>query len=149
MKLKVIISLSSWLQRLFCLQGNHELYKTYALCGGWCSRICAFVTDLRGGNRNDQKNIQLNICCCQLRPKAGLIFSSQRVAISETVTSFTSICSGHAKQTTFVLKKFALKTAALVIQIPCLCWSIIEKQNSCDKNYVILHFKFIYTKHIN
>ena len=30
-------------------------------------------------------------------------------------------------------QKFALKKTALVIQIACLCWLIIERQNCCDK----------------
>ena len=39
---------------------------------------------------NDQKHIQPNICCLQLKLEAGLIFSSERVAVSESATS--SIC---------------------------------------------------------
>ena len=51
-----------------------------------------FVTESQRTNMNDQKNIQPNICRWQLKPEAGLIFLSGRVAVSEeNATSSTSI----------------------------------------------------------
>ena len=44
----------------------------------------------------------------------------------------TKICHDGQNRPHF-FQKFALKKTALVIQIACLCWLIIERQNCCDK----------------
>ena len=108
MKLKVIsflvLKLSSWLQQLLektyglrCQNGvmvnDSFAFRKTKSCRKHVVFVAGdFVTESQRTNMIDQKNIQPNICRWQLKPEAGLIFLSGRVAVSEeNATSSTSI----------------------------------------------------------
>ena len=109
MKLKVIIflvlKLSSWLQQLLgktyglryqngvMVNDSFDSFRKTKSCRKHVLFVASdFVTESQMTNMNDQKNIQSNICHWQLKPEAGLIFLSGRVAVSEeNATSSTSI----------------------------------------------------------